>query len=103
MQVGQVAGPLFRCVLGPLAPTSNQVEPACVRWDDRLVARLAQGAYERRDGRTGWLDPTPLAVLADALEDAGNRNAALTDHLRSGGPHESACWVIDLLRNATSL
>jgi hypothetical protein len=60
---------------------------------------MAQRAFEERDRKTGQLDRVVLAVLADAVEDAGCGNAALVDHLRSEGPHEVACWVIDRLRS----
>jgi hypothetical protein len=38
-----------------------------------------------------------LAVLADALEDAGCDNADLLWHLRGPGVHVRGCWVVDLL------
>ena len=38
-----------------------------------------------------------LAVLADALEDAGCTDAALLEHLRSAGPHVQGCFALDLL------
>ena len=46
---------------------------------------------------TGRLDATSLAVLADALEEAGATDADLLNHLRGPGPHVRGCWVIDLL------
>ena len=44
-----------------------------------------------------------LAVLADALEEAGCDCTALLDHCRSHGPHVRGCWALDLLlaRSAT--
>jgi hypothetical protein len=38
-----------------------------------------------------------LAVLADALEDAGCTEATILDHLRGLGTHVRGCWPIDLL------
>jgi hypothetical protein len=38
-----------------------------------------------------------LAVLADALEDAGCADAALLRHLRDSGTHKGGCWATDLL------
>jgi hypothetical protein len=61
-----------------------------------LVA-LAQAAYDQRELPAGTLDPTRLAVLADALEEAGCDQADLLSHLRDPGPHVRGCWVIDLL------
>ena len=39
------------------------------------VVSLAQAAYEERDEATGHLDPLRLAILADALEEAGCADA----------------------------
>jgi hypothetical protein len=38
-----------------------------------------------------------LAVLADALEDAGCRDAGLIGHLRGPRPHARGCWAVDVL------
>jgi hypothetical protein len=45
----------------------------------------------------GTLVPLRLAVLADALEEAGCDNTDMMLHLRSPGPHVRGCWPIDLL------
>jgi hypothetical protein len=45
----------------------------------------------------GTLDPARLAVLADALEEAGCTDPDILSHLRGTGPHVRGCWVIDLL------
>jgi hypothetical protein len=45
----------------------------------------------------GTLDDARLAILADALLDAGCDNKALIRHCRGGGPHVRGCWVIDLV------
>src|SRR5262249_16783875 len=45
------------------------------------TVRLAQAAYEERELPSGRLDPTRLAVLADALKDAGCTEARLLEHL----------------------
>jgi hypothetical protein len=60
--------------------------------------QLAYAAYEERLLPEGLLDPARLAVLADALEEAG-APAALLEHLRSEGPsfagaqHSMPYWV----------
>ncbi|HKB40626.1 MAG TPA: hypothetical protein VKD72_29640, partial [Gemmataceae bacterium] len=41
--------------------------------------------------------PARLAVLADALEDAGCSDADLLSHLRGSGPHVRGCWAVDLI------
>jgi hypothetical protein len=39
-----------------------------------------------------------LAVLADALEEAGCADALLLAHLRSPGPHVRGCFALDAVR-----
>ena len=58
---------------------------------------MATAAYEVRTLPAGTLDPDRLAILADALEDAGCTNADVLDHCRGAGPHVRGCWVVDLL------
>jgi hypothetical protein len=93
------AGPLadlLRDIIGnPLRPLA--VDPAWLAWQDSTVHRLAQGAYEEGRSPAGWLDPARLAILADALEEAGCTDADLLSHLRGSGPHVRGCWVLDLL------
>jgi hypothetical protein len=60
------------------------------------VVRLAQAAYDERHMPEGTLDNVWLAVLADALEEAGCSDAEILNHLRRPGPHVRGCWVIDL-------
>jgi hypothetical protein len=55
-----------------------------------LVRNMAGRIYDERD----W---EALPILADALEDAGAYDAALLDHLRSGGIHVRGCWSLDLI------
>ena len=38
-----------------------------------------------------------LAILADALEEAGGTKEAILDHLRAPGPHVRGCWALDLI------
>jgi hypothetical protein len=87
---------MLRCVFGnPFRPVS--LEPAWLGWRDGLVRRLAEAAYGERTLPEGTLDPGRLAVLADALEDAGCTDADLLGHLRGPGPHVRGCWAIDVL------
>jgi hypothetical protein len=83
---------LFRDVFGDPQPVA--LDP---RWRTPAVLALAQAAYEERELPSGQLDPARLAVLADALEEAGCTDDATLSHLRSPGPHVRGCWVIDLL------
>jgi hypothetical protein len=61
------------------------------------VTSLAQAAYDQRTLPAGKLDPARLAVLTDALEEAGCTDAELLGHLRGPGPHVRGCWAVDLL------
>jgi hypothetical protein len=65
-------------------------------WRSTTVAALAEAAYQERLLPSGTLDPQRLAVLADAVEEAG-ADAAVVAHLRSGGPHVRGCHVVDLV------
>jgi hypothetical protein len=66
-------------------------------WLTADVVRLAQAAYDQRTLPAGTLEPARLALLADALEDAGCTDADLLGHLRGGGPHVRGCWAVDAL------
>jgi hypothetical protein len=63
----------------------------------REVAELARAAYEERLRPSRELEAARLAVLADALEEAGCQNTDILGHLRSPGPHVRGCWPVDLL------
>jgi hypothetical protein len=71
--------------------------PRVAAWRTPDVLSLAQAAYDERLLPSGELDAMRLAVLADALEEAGCGDDVLLAHLRSPGPHVRGCWVIDLL------
>ena len=66
-------------------------------WRTPTAISLARAASEKRNLPSGELDPDRLAVLADALEDAGCTNLDLLGHLRGPGPHVRGCWPVDLL------
>jgi hypothetical protein len=92
-QVGLLAAALLRCVVGnPFRPVTP--DPA---WPTSQVVDLARAAYDHRDRPSGHLEPSRLAVLADALEDAGCEDAELRRHLRSGGVHVRGCWGVDVV------
>jgi hypothetical protein len=87
---------LLRCIFGnPFRPAS--LNPAVLAWNDATVVRLAQAPYNERKMPEGTLDNGRMAVLADALEEAGCTDAEILGHLRGPGPHVRGCWVIDLL------
>jgi hypothetical protein len=92
----EVATALFRDILGnPFRPVT--LDPAWLRWDNGAVMRLAQAIYEERSLPSGALDSARLAILADALEDAGCTDAAILDHCRGPGTHVRGCWALDLI------
>jgi hypothetical protein len=66
-------------------------------WRTPDVLALAKAAYDERTLPAGTPEPARLAVLADALEEAGCACAELLGHLRSRGPHVRGCWALDLL------
>jgi hypothetical protein len=70
---------------------------AAPAWQTPDVVALARAAYEQRELPAGTLDTSRLAVLADALDDAGCDQPDLLAHLRSPGPHVRGCWAVDLL------
>jgi hypothetical protein len=88
--------PVLREVVGnPFRPVT--VSPAWLSWNDAAVVRLARAAYEAPVLPAGKLDNARLAVLADALEEAGCGDEQLLRHLRSGGEHFRGCFVVDAL------
>jgi hypothetical protein len=63
------------------------------------VVSLSLAAYNERLLPSGYIDPARLAVLADAVEEAGCTDRAILDHTRGPGPHVRGCWVVDQLLN----
>jgi hypothetical protein len=90
----QLLRDVFATVGAEVAPS---VDPQWLAWDGVVVAGLAQSAYDRWHQPSGLLDNNRLAVLADALEEAGCSDAILLDHLRSGREHVRGCFVVDFL------
>jgi hypothetical protein len=87
---------LLRDLFGnPFHPAA--IDASWLTWQGGLVVRLARAAYEERGLPAGTLDNTRLAVLADALEEAGCTDGQILGHLRSGGDHVRGCWVVDLM------
>jgi hypothetical protein len=88
---------LLRDLFGnPFRPVS--LAPA---WLTPVVLKLAQAAYDNRLLASGLLDNSGLAILADALEEAGCDNADILSHLRGPGPHVRGCWAVDAILGKT--
>jgi hypothetical protein len=66
------------------------IYPAWLSWHDGLPVSMARRMYDSRDF-------SDMPVLADALEEAGCRDADILGHCRSEGEHVRGCWVVDLL------
>lgn len=73
------------------------VQRSWLAWNDSIVQSLAEAVYEERSLPEGMLDQGRLAVLADALEEAGCDNQALLAHCRSAVEHVRGCWAIDVI------
>lgn len=88
---------LLRDIFGypPFRPVAAQ--RSWLDWNNGIVQSLAQAVYEECSLPEGLLDQVRLAVLADALEEAGCGNSELLAHCRSAGTHVRGCWALDLL------
>jgi hypothetical protein len=71
--------------------------PTNPSWLTPTVVSLAQAAYDERTLPSGELDSVRLAILADALEEAGCDNADILAHCRRPGRHTRGCFVVDAL------
>jgi hypothetical protein len=87
---------LIEC-FGPLPFRSVAVDPTWLAWNGGTVPALAEAVYDDRARPAGTLDGERLAVLADALEEAGCTDADLLDHCRHPGVHVRGCWLLDRL------
>jgi hypothetical protein len=88
---------LLRDVVGNSFEASN-AQPSSRRASSNAILKLAQSGYEERRLPEGTLDPARLAVLADALGEAGCTDAEILGHLRGPGPHVRGCWAVDRIR-----
>jgi hypothetical protein len=88
------------CLLHDLAGNPFRppdITPSLLRWNDGTVVKLAGALDEAQSQTGGHLDRDLLAVLADAVEDAGCTDTELVGHLRGPGPHWRGCWAVDAL------
>jgi hypothetical protein len=88
---------VLRDIFGDPFRPAPAINAAWLAWHDGAVSQLARAAYEDRRLPEGTLDPARMAVLADALEDAGCSDPELLGHMRSPGPHVRGCWAVDLV------
>jgi hypothetical protein len=88
---------LLRELFGFLPFRSINISSDLLTWNDSIVRRIAQGIYDERLMPERTLSNGRLAILHDALLDAGCDNEDLLIHCREPGPHVRGCWAIDLL------
>jgi hypothetical protein len=86
---------LIRDLFGNPFVASPPIPPAVLTWSDGTVPRIAQAVHDGRRMPEGTLDTGRLAILADALLDAGCEDEDLIAHCRSEGPHYRGCWALD--------
>jgi hypothetical protein len=91
-ELSQLVVMLLDIIGNPFRPVL--INPKCLT---PTVTSLATAAYEERSLPSGELDTARLAVLADALEEAGCQDQSILDHLRSPGPHVRGCWPLELI------
>jgi hypothetical protein len=83
---------------GPLPFRPVALDAAWLAWNNGTVGRLAQAAYEGRQMPAGTLEPERLAVLGDAMQEAGCEDPDILGHLRDRQQvHVRGCFVLDLL------
>jgi hypothetical protein len=86
-----------RDIIGPLPFRPVALNPAWLSWHDATIPQLARAVYEDRGLPSGHLGNHRMAILADALEDAGCTDQDILGHLRGPGPHVRGCFAVDLL------
>jgi hypothetical protein len=85
-----VMSDLLRDILGRRPHQPISIDTSWLSWHDGLLVSMAWKMYDSRNF-------SDMPVLADALEEAGCRDADILGHCRLGGEHVRGCWVIDLL------
>ncbi len=87
---------LVRDIFGTLAYREVRMDLRWLAWNAGTLKRLAAAAYGERALPSGELEKSRLAVLADALEEAGCHDQEILRHLREqGGVHVRGCWAVD--------
>lgn len=96
--VGASQAALLRDIIGhPFRPLPS-VSSSLLTANNGLVTQLARFTYEERILPEGRLDNARLAVLADALQEAGFEDEEMLSHLRKPDAlHVRGCAVVDAL------
>jgi hypothetical protein len=86
---------LLRDIVGNPFRPAPPVDPQWLAWRNGTVRRLAEAVYQEQAFDR-------LAILADALEEAGCGATELLIHCRQpGAVHIRGCWVVDLVLGKT--
>lgn len=89
MRARQAQADLVREIFFPFRKT--KVEPYLLQWNHGAIPAMAQAIYREKRFEE-------VAVLGDALQDAGCRNDLILEHCCQEKSHSAGCWVLDLLR-----
>jgi hypothetical protein len=93
-----VQADLVRDLFGNPFGTPPSIPASVLQWSQGIVRRLAEETYKQRQLPSGQLDNARLAVLADALEEAGCQDQDILGHLRQPEAiHVRGCSVLDAL------
>jgi hypothetical protein len=93
----QAQAALLRDIFGNPFRVLWEFDRALLAWNGGTIERLVKAVYRERQLPAGTLDGTRLAVLADALEEAGCQQQEILSHLRGPQSHVRGCWVLDWL------
>jgi hypothetical protein len=85
---------LLHDIFGPV-PHLPALAPGILEWNGGTIPVLARALYQHPVTAQGQLSADRMAILADALEEAGCARDDIRDHLRGPGPHVLGCWVVD--------
>lgn len=77
---------IFSNDLGPASPQPD-IDPHWLAWNNGIVLRLARSMHDDKAFDR-------MAILADALEEAGCHNEDILNHCRRDRVHLRGCWVL---------
>jgi hypothetical protein len=92
---------LLHDIFGPLPLREVRLAPSFLTWHEDIIPKLAQAAYDNRHLPEGTLDLARLAILADALDEAGVTDTPLLEHLRVPSVHVRGCFALDAILGRT--
>lgn len=82
----------------PFSEIPPTIDSGWLAWHDGALKHLADEAHDNLDEHY-QIDASKLAIIADALEEAGCQDAEILNHLRHPTRrHVRGCWVVELIR-----